>query len=135
MRERQEDVRRNELALEERRLVEKSAELNTWDEAHRQGMKTFYDACSGVVDIEYLSRCQSHLNFLKERREDCRQAIETIHTDVERARERFIEARKERKAMEQLKEKNHQAYIKEEQEKEQKFLDDIGLSVYSRKPR
>jgi flagellar FliJ protein len=135
MRERQEDERRNELALEERRLAEKTAELNAWDEARRQGIDTFYQACNGVIDIEYLSRCQSHLSFLKERRDDCRQALEGIHDDVEQARKRLIEARKERKAMEQLKEKKHQAYIKEEQAKEQKFLDDIGLSVFSRKPR
>lgn len=135
MRERQEDERRNELALEERRLTEKSAELSAWDEAHRQGIKTFYDACNGVLDVDYLSCCQSHLAYLKERREDCRQAVEQIHTDVNQARERLIEARKDRKAMEQLKEKNRQTYIREEQDKEQKFLDDIGLSVYSRKPR
>lgn len=135
VKERREEERRNELLLEEQRLAKKSSELRNWEDAHDEGIGVFHEASSGLLDLEFMKNCQTHLAFLRERREYCRQELQEIHQDVSHARERLVEARKERKVMEQLKEKSRQVFIQEEQGKEQKFLDDIGISVHSRKQR
>lgn len=135
VKERREDERRNQLLTEEQRLQEKAKELRSWEAAHDQGIETFYEASSGMIDVDFLKQCQLHIGFLREQREVCHQELQGIHHDVEHARERLLEARKERKVMEQLKEKSRQVYVQEEQSQEQKFLDDIGISGHSRKQR
>jgi len=44
-----------------------------------------------------------------------------------------VEARKERKILEKLKEKKHEIYKQEELKKEQKFIDELSNSMYNRR--
>lgn len=53
-------------------------------------------------------------------------------SQVEEAKAKLIEAHKEKKVLEKLKEKNHQTYIKEEQKFEQNQLDELAVLHYGR---
>lgn len=65
--------------------------------------------------------------------EKARQAMEAQRKIVAEKREAMIFASKERKAMEILRDKQKEEFQREQNKKEQKFLDELGSSLAARK--
>lgn len=130
---RKEEERRFKLAAEEQRLQAKAMELSRYEAAHLDGIAELTAASRGRVDLNYLATCHTYVRRLKQRREICQVELSQVQDDVTRAREELVEARKECKAMEQLKERDYREYLREENAKEQKFLDELGINSHHRK--
>ena len=74
----------------------------------------------------------NYLGVLKERIIKQEAVIKKAEELVETKRLELVEAMKERKIMEKLKEKDYETFVKEEQLKEQKIQDEIVSYRYSR---
>lgn len=61
--------------------------------------------------------------------------IAELEERIKAKREELIEASKERKKFEKLKEKAFESYLEEELNKERAFLDEIGQNLYLRRER
>lgn len=130
---RKEEECRFKLAAEEHRLQVKTMELNRSEEAHLEGLAELASASQGRVDLNYLATCHTYVGRLKQLQEICRVELDRVRKDVTHAREELVAARKESKAMEQLKERDYREYLREEHAKEQKFLDELGINSHHRK--
>lgn len=130
---RKEEEKRFELLAEEQRMQAKALELNRYENAHQESLDMLTAASQGQVDLEYLSICYAYANHLKQRQDNCRDELHKAQMDVSRVRQELVDARKETKAMEQLKERDYREYLREEQSKEQKFLDELGVNGHNRK--
>ena len=130
-----EEEKRHQLAAKERRLAQKAQQLKGIEDANEEGFTSFLQQCTGTLDLEYLTYSQFYLDYLRQREKECKVEMESARQEVNRARSELVEAQKERKVMEQLKEKEHERYKVETLAKEQKFLDEIGISAHRRKPR
>jgi flagellar FliJ protein len=128
----QEETCRLELAREEQRLVAKNAEIETLLITREHQVSQFLAASNGQIDLKYLASCSSYLSALRERQTCCQRQRDEICEDVSMARRALVEARKECKVMEQLKERDHQQYVKDELSKEQKILDEVGINTHRR---
>jgi flagellar FliJ protein len=69
---------------------------------------------------------QSYLDMLESLKSALGNQIEKQNTEVEKKRTELMESRRERKAMEILREKHYQDYVTSENRKEQIFLNEIG---------
>jgi flagellar FliJ protein len=67
------------------------------------------------------------LERLRKELEQARVLLTEAHTELSAARERYVEAKKEVKVLEKLKEKKLEQYNEEEAKKEQNFLDEIAV--------
>lgn len=132
---RREEEKRHQLAAEERRLAKKDQQLKGIEEAKQEEVGTFLKQCNGHLNMDYLVNSRSYLSYLKKCEENCQAELTLVRQDVNQARLELVEARKECKAMEQLKKKDRERYDLEELAKEQKFLDEIGIATHRRKRR
>lgn len=130
---RKEEEKRYKLLAEEQRLQAKAMELERCQRAHREGLDELASAGQGRIDLDYLTTCHTYVRRLKKQQEYCQNELTMVRQDVEQARQELVEARKECKAMEQLKERDYREYLREEQAKEQKFLDELGVNGHHRK--
>ena len=128
----QEETCRLELAREEQRLMAKNAEIEACIKNREYQVSQFLAASKGQIDLQYLASCSSYLSALKERQTCCQKQRDEIREDVSMARGALVEARKECKVMEQLKERDHQQFIRDEMSKEQKLLDEVGINSHRR---
>jgi flagellar FliJ protein len=70
-----------------------------------------------------LESCRIQIKVLEKK------ALE-LQAELEEARKRLSEAAKERKIMEKLKDYHFEDYLKDERQKEQKMLDEVGSRLY-----
>lgn len=98
-----------EIEDELRRLKQKGESLHTWG-----------------IYFRHLAHLRDELRELQAKIEDCRQRIS-------QQREVVIEATKDRKVLENLRERQLAAYELEQRRKEQHILDDIAGQLYQRK--
>ena len=81
---------------------------------------------SGKIDVNFLLGVRQHEEFLIEDLGVVRQHIAMIEEQIELRREKVIEANKELKIIEKLKEKKREQYLAEENRKEIREMDEIA---------
>lgn len=128
---------------EQRILAEKKAILAR--EEHRlQTLKIFKDARQhelseksqkGLLDIEELKRYHEQQKQLVRQIAAQEIKVQQASADVELQRLKLLEATKEKKTMEKLKEKHHADYLIEVAAEEQKFIDELATTRYDRESR
>jgi flagellar protein FliJ len=130
-RKRIEDQKQLVVATRKRALDEAERELERLNEAFlkhstmlRQGHKQFdtRELQSIYAHLQFLDRCvMAQIRIVAERR-----------VALDRARNELLEASKEKKVVEKLKERRREAHALEEQRMEQKELDDGNARRYGR---
>jgi flagellar FliJ protein len=113
-------------AYEARRIVEEKQreleqELAENVTAGRQRLQT------GTIDIEFLLGLRRHEAYLNAQIEVARGHLRQIDEEIERRRNAVLEANKELKIIEKLKEKRYEKYQTEENRKETIRLDEIAV--------
>jgi len=83
-----------------------------------------------ITPIEF-GRLNRYIEFMKEKMEIQKTVIIKAEKFVEEKRLNLIEATKERKMLDKLKERKFEEYIDEEKKKEQKVVDEIVSYKYS----
>lgn len=81
-----------------------------------------------VMDLQYKSLCKSKI---KEDIDLQKEVINSKVTELERVRKDLIEAQKDRKVMEKLKEKDKEKYFSKIRYEEQKELDEIAVLKFN----
>jgi len=81
---------------------------------------------SGKIDVNFLLGVRRHEMFLIAQLEEVRQQIVLIEEEIERRRQAVIEANKELKIIEKLREKKREQYLAEEKRKEIRDMDEIA---------
>jgi flagellar FliJ protein len=81
------------------------------------------------VDIEAMSRRELYVQRLLRERERARAALEEKRKEMEKVRARYLEASKERKVLDKLKERRAQEYYDQQRDEEFKTVDDLNTSA------
>lgn len=119
-------LKKNTLDLEKEKLH--LAELEIVNTIHK-----FNDLRKGTLNALSLKNYESYLKKIKDNKLKQEKVVENWKRIVEEAKEVFIEARKEKKILEKLKEKKYEIYKQDELKKEQKFVDELSNSMYNRR--
>lgn len=83
-------------------------------------------------NINQLKQSQLYKIDLEKKKDRQIQVIEAKLLEVEEKRLDLVEAQKDRKIMEKLKEKDYERYIEKVNSEEQKFLDEISVTKYKK---
>lgn len=84
-----------------------------------------------TVQVETLNLYQQYMKTFKMRITMQTMRVNECREDMERKRQKMIEATKEKKIMDRLKENHLHRYLKEEAKKEQKFMDEAGTRSFN----
>ncbi|GHT45847.1 flagellar export protein FliJ [Planctomycetales bacterium] len=102
--------------------VQKTLTENT--ESMRQAIQK-----GGAIDVNYLLGVQRQEMFLKSERTRFEGMMKEIDEEIEKRRQAVMQANKELKIVEKLKEKRYEKYISEENLKESKMLDEVAGNI------
>jgi flagellar FliJ protein len=130
-RQRLEDEKQQVLAIRQIAHDEAQAELNRLDSAFRDGSKILRSE-HAKLDAEALRMHYGHLQFLDRAIVAQIRVVAERRVELDRARAELLEASKERKVVEKLKDKRRIAHISEEFRIEQNELDDGNARMYGR---
>ena len=127
LRETERQQRRTELAqgLEAERILERqahalSAELMVARNRYRQS------ALPGEVDVDQLMELQRYVLHIVAQANALGQRQASVREEVERRRRALIEADRQVRLLEKLRQKQHEAFDRERAKLEQKELDEVG---------
>lgn len=92
----------------------------------------FKDGISNKVNPQDFQNINNYIEFLKKKIAIQMNVIIKAEKEVEKKRKALIEATKERKMLDKIKEKKYEQYIEEEKKQEQKIIDEIVSYKYSK---
>ena len=127
-----EELRQKEL-LEAERLCERAQkQLLLRQEEVKQAIIHYREDIANKVDVYQGVEYDRFLRWSNKQVDLAAIHLEQCQRQVDIARQKLIEASKEKRILEKLKEKAHQEYLVEEQRVENNFLDELGTSRYIR---
>ena len=130
-RERIEEERQQELAVAQHALNEATAELLRLHEEFRKNSNLLREE-HRTFDSEQLRLHYAHLEYLDRQITAQEAVVAQRKTEHSAARLRLLEASKDRKALEKLKERRQDAHAMLEGQLEQRDLDDANARMFSR---
>ncbi len=109
-----------------RKLEEKQTELDQeLADTVASGRKTVHGG--GTISVDYLLSLRRHEGYLIAQKDHITQTLLAIDEEIERRRAAVMEAHRELKTVEKLKEKQKEKYDAEEAKKETVMLDEIAV--------
>ena len=124
IKEKLEEQEKNNYSQANRRLLEAQEELRKQQERQREAEMRLREEISDALHIGEIRRREDAVEILKGYVAAQEQVVDEREQELEIARVRLNEARKERKTFEKLREKAFEKYIAEENRKEQKEVDE-----------
>ncbi|NLM37217.1 MAG: flagellar export protein FliJ [Firmicutes bacterium] len=128
LRKHHEDQCRTRFKEEQTKLWRIDEELNTLKAVKKQREAETEQLSVGVISLEHLLSGSKYLAYLRRKQEETTARRVRQAEEVEQARTILVQARKETKVMEKLKEKMAQAEAEERLRQEQKTLDEIAIT-------
>ncbi len=116
---------KNELGVAIMKLEEEKSKLRVIEDNIDITTNDFREACSGVIRPEKIKDLKAYLEHLQLARDKQKENVKRQQKNVDIIRERLVEIMRERKVLENLKEKDFQEYLKEEAKKEQQQVDEL----------
>lgn len=110
---------------------EKSILLNLKNKK-QENILSFRESINKGVKPNYIDNINKYISFIDKKVEEQTQNINKAKEIVEEKRLDLLEAMKERKVLETLKEKEKENYFKEELKNEQKIIDEIVSYKYNK---
>lgn len=83
---------------------------------------------TGRIDPTLLEHGSTYLTYVRQKKADARNRELLQEQEVEKARQVLVEARKDRKIMDKLKERFAERAYREYLQQEQKRLDEVGIN-------
>ena len=113
-------------AYEAQRILEEA--LKTVEKQLSEGIETTRSLTQEgqKVNVEFLLGIRRQEMFLRANQEDLIKKMKMVDEEIEQRRNAVVEANKELKTIEKLKEKNYEEYLEEENKKEVKIMDEIA---------
>jgi flagellar FliJ protein len=131
VRERIQDERQRELALKQRELVEAEAafdDLQSERETQRDALTRDHRSCG----VDELRAAYAHLAYLDRAIEDQSVRVAACAGDVARAQAKLVAANTDRKVLETLRTRRHDAFRADQALVEQREVDDQNARRYGR---
>ena len=125
MKEKLEDQAKNDFAQANRRLQEAIAEKEALELRLKEEKKKFQRDLSAALDIGKIHQREDAIDILRMYVAQQMLVVKQREKEVEVAREHLNEAMKEKKTFEKLREKAFEAYVAEENLREQKEIDEL----------
>lgn len=130
--EEEERIKR-EFLLKKNRLDSEKEVLSQKIKLINETIHQFNELRYGTLNAISLRNYEIYLKKIKNEKIKQDEVVEQCRKITEEAKDAFIEARKEKKVLEKLKEKKYEVYKQEELKKEQKFIDELSNSMYNRR--
>jgi len=125
IKEKMEDLRKNEFGKAVRELEDERQRLVVLEQNRTDCIQSFCDGLRKGVRPEYIGRHNYFLERLKMLIKQQKAVIKQAEAKVEEKREELVEAMRDRKTLDTLKENAFVEYITEEKRAEQKVVDEI----------
>jgi flagellar FliJ protein len=125
LKEQLEKSARNELGIAIRKLEEEKAKLRAIEDNIDLTMGDFRKACQGIIQPDKIKELKAFLEYLYTERDRQEVNVKKQQENVDKIREKLVEIMKERKVLENLREKEYQLFLKEEEKKEQQRVDEL----------
>lgn len=135
LREKMEESKKRELGvatLYKEQLMNEKLELTARKEEIIQSIK---EQNRQRVDIQSIKAFNTYHGYIEQAIERKSQEVQEAQKQVDKTREALLEAVKERKILDNLKEIQNELFIEEEKQSEQNILDDLVTYKYGRKGR
>jgi len=135
LKEKIEDSKKRELGtatLHKERLLSEKLELVEKKEEVLQEIKSHN---SEIVDVKSIKAFNVYNIYMEEAIEIKNKEVQEAHKKVEEKREELLEAVKERKILDNLKDIQNEVFMEEEKREEQRILDDTVTYKYRKKGR
>ncbi len=116
---------KNELGIAIMKLEEEKLKLKNICDEIKINMIEFKNACTGIIQREKIKELKSFLDFLDGAKERQEENVKKEEENVDKIRDKLVEIMKERKVLENLREKEFHKYLKEEERKEQQRVDEL----------
>jgi flagellar FliJ protein len=116
------------LRAEQVRLNRIHNEVVTWEERTKRQEKVMEEFGTGRIDPTLLEHGSTYLTYVRQKKADARNRELLQEQEVEKARQVLVEARKDRKIMDKLKERFAERAYREYLQQEQKRLDEVGIN-------
>jgi flagellar FliJ protein len=131
-REIQEDLAQKRLAAAQREEARRRAALMGLHQRRELLMREMADSQSGVVNLACVHRCIDYMAYLLECIDRGSKEVDELAQVVEERRRELVEASKEKKAIERMKERDFRQYLVETRALEQKFIDEVATIRHTR---
>lgn len=129
----EEERLKKEFLLKKNRLDNEKEILRRKEKLIEETIHKFNDLRFGILNPISLRNYEIYLKRLKNEKTEQIAVVEHWREITEEAKDVFVEARKEKKVLEKLREKKLEIYKQEEIKKEQKFIDELSNSMYNRR--
>ncbi|NLZ43236.1 MAG: flagellar export protein FliJ [Clostridia bacterium] len=116
------------LRAERVRLNRIHNEVVAWEERTKRQERIMEEFGTGRIDPILLEHGSTYLTYVRQKKADARSRELLQEKEVEKARQVLVEARKDRKIMDKLKERFAERAYKEYLQQEQKRLDEVGIN-------
>ena len=126
-----EEAIRNELQVLNYRIHHEDARLKNMKEEFEKTLNEFKDVQEQRLFIEELRYYQVYFAKIKIDIQNQLQKIEDLKQELETVRNRYIEASKEKKILEKLKDRDFDRFKDMMEKVEQGILDEIGINTFN----
>lgn len=133
IREKLEEQKKNELAIENHKLLEEKQILNNFNDDVENTLKSQEEYLSNSINTFQLQQYMQYLDKLKIEIKKQTKVVNKQEKITEKVRLELMEHTKAKKSLEKLKEKDFEAYLEEEKKAEQKVIDEIVSYKYNTK--
>lgn len=131
-----EDARIKELALAKGELLKIEESIRVHQGEETDFLVTFSEMeRTGAFDVDQGMAFSDYKNWLIRREKALKKLEEEWQKEVDRRRDLAVKASREKKLLENLKEKQQKAHLNEVSVEEQKFLDEISSIAFVRRER
>ncbi len=129
---RREEIRQRELSTAERLREQAQQQLAEWQEQIAETMRFYREQLRKSFDPRIAGDYYAYLNWLNRERTAAAALLRQREAEVAAAQARLVEASRERRMIEQLKEKALREYQFAELQAEINFLDELGTGRFVR---
>lgn len=127
-----EELRKKELQLAQSQRDQAYKQLQQRQTEVSQTLNNFREDLMQRIDVRQAVNYDRFLQWLNKQVELAMAHLEQCELQVTEARNKLVEAAKEKQILEKLKEKAYEAFKLEEQRLENQFLDELGTGSYIR---
>ncbi|MCI5937647.1 MAG: flagellar export protein FliJ [Eubacterium sp.] len=125
MKEKLEEQEKNNYSQANMRLQQAEEELRLTQIRYDEKQQILRGKMRAALNVQEIRQMEQGLKVLGEYEKQQIKMVEQRQRELNLAREKLYEARKERKTFEKLKEKAFQLFLEEENKKEQKEIDEL----------
>ena len=131
VKEQMEELKKNEYGMAMRRLEEERQKKEALEQEVVQNVLFFKEALGTSIEPVEIRRYNNRIEILKTWIVQQKERVEAAAKYAEEKRLELVEAMKDRKALETVKERNYEEYLKDEQKAERVVVDGIVSYQYS----